>query len=134
MIILDENIIASQRALLRAWRIRFRRVGEEVAEFGAGDDRVASQLHRLSQPTFFTRDVDFYRHDLCHSHYCLVYLNVPEHEAAEYIRRVLRHSMFATHAKRGGCVVEASPGGMKVLRKNQRPQAVGWLTYRGRFR
>jgi len=34
LIILDENIIASQRLLLRKWRIRFMQIGKETGRQG----------------------------------------------------------------------------------------------------
>jgi len=37
MNVLDENIIAPERARLRAWRIHFRSIGEEVGRLGMKD-------------------------------------------------------------------------------------------------
>jgi len=56
-------------------------------------------LHTLRRPTFFTRDHDFYKPDLCHPGYCLVFLDVAFDEAADFIRRFLRHAAFRTQVK-----------------------------------
>jgi len=46
---------------------------------------------RLKQPTFLSRDQEFFGRDLCHRSYCLVWLNVPREE-----NRALRPRAFAT--------------------------------------
>ena len=50
----------------------------------------------------------FYKPSLCHSQYCLVYLNVEQPEAAVFVRRLLHHSEFDTQAKRMGQVIRVS--------------------------
>lgn len=100
MNILDENILATQRQLLRSWRIRVRQIGYDIGRKGMSDDEIISFLHRQRHPTFFTRDLGFYERDLCHSGYCLVSLAVEKNEAAVFVRRVLRHPEFDTKAKR----------------------------------
>ena len=65
-------------------------------------------LHTLRRPTFFTRDHDFYKADLRHPGYCLVFLDVAFDEAAEFIRRFLRHTAFRTQAQRMGRVIPTS--------------------------
>jgi hypothetical protein len=67
MLVLDENLPASQQLLLRKWRIRFRAVGLDVALPGTQDENLIPALHRLPQPTFFSLDGDFYRRDWLHS-------------------------------------------------------------------
>ncbi|MBI4661330.1 MAG: hypothetical protein HY735_21110 [Verrucomicrobia bacterium] len=71
MIVLDENIIAGQRTQLRQWRIPFRQIGVELAGQGAEDPQILPLLLRLKQPTFFTRDFDFFKPHFCHPRYCL---------------------------------------------------------------
>ena len=66
MNILDENIMESQRQLLRRWRIAVRQIGEDVARKGIKDDEILPLLHQLTRPTFFTRDLDFYARELRH--------------------------------------------------------------------
>ena len=114
MNILDENILADQRQTLLKWHVPFRQIGYEVARKGIKDDRVIPFLLALRQPTFFTTDGDFYKRDLCHKCYCLVHLNVDESDTAVFIRRVLRHRKFNTHAKRMGVVMRASRSGLTV--------------------
>src|SRR6187551_3683689 len=100
MIVLDENLPASQRLLLRTWRIRTRQIGDEFGRAGMSDDDIIPLLHSLSRPTFFTRDRDFLQPWMCHPAYCIVHLDVGQYEAASFIRRVLRHPSLNTRAKR----------------------------------
>jgi hypothetical protein len=60
MLVLDENLPAEQRLLLRKWRIHFHAVGKEIAFSGTKDENLIPFLHRLSYPTFFSLDRDFY--------------------------------------------------------------------------
>jgi hypothetical protein len=110
--ILDENIIDNQRRLLNSWRIPVRQVGYEVGRKGMKDREIISFLHQLNQPTFFTRDDDFYERRLCHAGYCLVYLDVRKEEVATFVRRVMRQKVFKTKAKRMGKVIRASHVGL----------------------
>jgi hypothetical protein len=112
MLVLDENLPAGQRQLLRRWRIRFRIVGVDVATWGTDDENLIPVLHRLPQSTFFTLDRDFSRADLAHASYGLVWLDVGDDHAAEFIRRFLRHPAFDTQAKRMGMVARVHSGGI----------------------
>lgn len=114
MNILDENIPESQRQLLRDWRVPIRKIGHDLARKGLKGDEIIPFLHTLRRPTFFTRDLDFYKRHLCHARYCLVYLAVGQYEVATFARRLLRHSEFSTQVKRMGCVIRASRGGLSV--------------------
>ena len=76
MNVLDENVIDSQRQLLRHWRFAMRHMGYDVGRQGMKDQEIIALLHRLRRPTFFTRDEDFYARRLCHARYCLVYMKV----------------------------------------------------------
>lgn len=127
MLVLDENLPADQRLLLRKWGIRFRAVGVEVADSGAEDENLIPSLHKLSRPTFFTLDRNFYRADWVHLGYCLVWLDVRRGEAAEFIRRFLRHPQFDTQAKRMGVVARVHPGGLVCWRSKARsPRSIPW--------
>jgi hypothetical protein len=109
VIVLDENIIAGQCAKLRGWRIPFRQIGMDIGRKGMDDlDEMLPLLHRLSRPTFFTRDADFYLPHLRHASYCLVVLSVSKDEAATHIRCFLRDPGFDSRAKRMGCVVRVN--------------------------
>jgi hypothetical protein len=96
MNILDENIIASQRQRLRSWRIPVRQLGVDIARKGLQDEEIIPFLHQLRRPTFFTRDRGFYRREVCHRQYGIVYLEVTPEEVAIFMRRVLRHSTLNT--------------------------------------
>lgn len=127
MLVLDENLPASQQRLLRKWRIRFRLVGGDVATRGTDDENLIPALHRLAQPTFFTLDHDFNRRDWAHAGYCLVWLDVPDDHAAKFIRRFLRHPAFEMQAKRMGVVARVHAGGVLFWRSKQRsPQSLVW--------
>jgi hypothetical protein len=131
MIVLDENIVTSQREQLRAWRISFRQIGHEIGRQGMDDtDEIIPLLHHLPDPTFFSRDPDFYHSGLCHPGYCLVVLSVSRDLAALYIRRFLRHREFNTRAKRMGRVVRVSPSGISYwVTRGQQEQSARWLSY-----
>ncbi len=65
MNVLDENIPLDQRDLLRAWGIPCRMIGEDIARLSISDDKILALLHRLKQPTLFTRDEHFFKPSLC---------------------------------------------------------------------
>jgi hypothetical protein len=102
MLVLDENLPAGQRLLLRKWRIRFRVIGIDVANRGTDDENLLPLLRNLSRPTFFTLDKDFCRPEWLHPRYGLAWLNVSDDYAAEFIRRFLKHPEFDTQLKRLG--------------------------------
>lgn len=48
MNVLDENIIAPERERLCAWRVHFRRIGEEIGHLGMKDhEEIVPLLHTL---------------------------------------------------------------------------------------
>lgn len=108
MILLDENIAASQRVLLQNARIRFRQIGYEEFRKGIQDDEIIFLLNQLRSVTFFTRDDDFHQNRFCHSNSCIVLLDVPGSQVAELIRKFLKHKAFRTQAQRMGAVVRIS--------------------------
>jgi len=126
--ILDEEIDLSQRQQLEAWKIHFRQIGIEVGRFGMKDhEEIIPLLHRLKRPTFFTLDHGFYHPTLRHQGYCLVFMDVWEDKAAEYIRRFLRHIKFRTQAQRMGKVVRVHLGGLSYWQANEKKaQALSW--------
>lgn len=114
MIVLDENLIASQRSLLESWRIHFRYIGKDIGWQGMKDrNDIIPLLHGLRNPTFFTRDQDFYHAWLRHPGFCLVFLEVRPREAAHYIRRFLRHPNFRTQQQRMGKVIRVHEDGIR---------------------
>jgi hypothetical protein len=116
MIILDENIIENQCQLLRSWRIQYRQIGYTTGKQGLKDKEIISLLHSMQRPTFFTRDDDFFKPNLCHAKYSIVYLAIKKDEAGNFIRRLLRHKEFNTTTKRMGKVVRVSHSGLSVWR------------------
>lgn len=107
--ILDENIPDAQRDILRDHRLAVRHVGRDIGWKGVKDHEIIPLLLRLHRPTFFTRDVGFYRRTWRHARYCLVVMNVTEVDAAKYVRRLLRHPEFRTRAQRMGLIIRLSP-------------------------
>lgn len=127
MNVLDESIVAQQSDQLRQWGIPFRQVGVDLASFGTSDENLIPLLHRLPQPTFFSHDGDFFKASLCHPRYALVFLDVPDNEEAQNVRRFLKHPAFNTQTKRSGLVARVRVRGVHFWRKDQpRMQHIGW--------
>ncbi|MCC7352451.1 MAG: hypothetical protein IT330_01745 [Anaerolineae bacterium] len=127
MNILDENILESQRERLAAQGVPFRQIGYEIGRKGMDDEEIIPFLLQLSRATFFTHDLGVYKRQLCHVRYCLVYLSVGKYEAAEFIRRVLRHSEFNISVKRMGTVLRVSRSGISIWRLHaSEAEQVGW--------
>jgi len=72
--------------------------------------------HQLKSPTFFTLDRGFYHPRLRHPGYCLVYLDIWDDEAAQYIRRFLSHGYFRAQAQRIGTIVRVHHNGLSYWR------------------
>lgn len=116
MNILDENIPEDQRRLLSNRRVPFHHISSDIGREGMKDEEIIPLLHQLQRPTFFTFDFDFYKPRLRHARYCLVLLSVEQSQAADTMRRFLRHREFDTQAKRMGSVVHVSPSGITAWR------------------
>ena len=67
MNLLDENFPADQTPLLKAWRIRFPRIGRDVGRFGVQDPDIIPLLHQIRGVTLFTQDKGLFNRALCHS-------------------------------------------------------------------
>ena len=116
MNVLDENIVESQRQLLRSWRIRARQVGHEVGRAGMKDEEIIHLLGQTRRVTFFTRDLGFYEPTNRARSYCIVCLAVGQQEVALFVRRVLRHRLLNTEAKRMGNIIRATHTGLRGWR------------------
>jgi hypothetical protein len=115
MNVLDENIIESQRQLLKAWRIRPKQIGRDLGRKGMKDQQqIIPLLQSLVRPVLFTRDLRFYKRQLCHRRYGIVCLAVGANEAAIFIRRFLHQPAFDTKAKRLGRVMGVSETGIRI--------------------
>jgi hypothetical protein len=131
MIVLDENVPTAQREALRRIWIAVRQIGIDAAYKGVSDEDIIPLLHHLKRPTFVTRDEDFFRKELRHARYCLVWLAVEAERVAEFTRRVLRHPELNTQAKRMGTVLSVSPTGVTVWRLHaEKPIHLSWPTRR----
>lgn len=124
----DENIDSAARKRLRWLKVPFRHIGSDIGHSGMKDlNDVIPLLHSPKHPTFFTSDEDFYARVLVHAQYCLVHLDVPPGESADYIARFLRHRAFRTKANRIGKVVRIRPGGVSyVEQKHNRTRHLRW--------
>ncbi len=128
MNILDEQVPESQRQLLRSWRIPVRQIGHDVGRKGMKDREILTLLIQLNRPTFFTLDDDFSKRELCHQNYSLVFMDIKKHEAATFVRRLLRHPMFDTIAKRLGLMLCLSHTNIAMLSLHaEQKQYVEWI-------
>ncbi len=112
MIILDENIIDSQRQLLISWGFAVKQIGYEIEPKGMSDREILSLLHKLKRTTFVTRDSDFFEQTFCHHAYCLLYMPVLREEVAFFTRRFMKHSHFNSQKKRLGIIAQVSHSGI----------------------
>jgi hypothetical protein len=130
VIVLDENVTIDQRELLTSWGIRTLHVGSDIGHKGMSDNAVIKLLVHSRRPTFFTRDEDFSKPQLCHARYSLVYLAVEKHDVAIFVRRVLRHAAYRTQAQRLGAVLRVSPRGILAFRRGAaKATFLAWLNH-----
>ncbi|MEZ4865897.1 MAG: hypothetical protein R3C14_31575 [Caldilineaceae bacterium] len=78
------------------------------------DDEIIPLLHGLRRPTFFSLDLGFYRRALSHPRYCIVCLDVGDYDAATFVRRLLKHPLFDSEAKRLNHILRLSYVGISV--------------------
>ncbi len=129
MNLLDENIRRDQGDQLRRWRVPVRLLVEDIAPSGIQDPDIIPLLHRLRRVTFFTHDQDFFRRELAHPAYCLVWLDLFDGDAARFIHLFLRHPEFSTWSRRMGVVARVHHDGIRFWRRNDaRLQHVEWDT------
>ena len=127
MNVLDENILESQRQLLRNWRIAVRQIGHELGRKGMADEEIIPFLLRLQRPTLFTRDLGLYDRSLCHARYSVVTLAVRQQEAGHFVRRLLQHPDFSTRAKRMGAVIRVMHTGLAAWQLHAEHELrLGW--------
>ena len=130
MNLLDHNFPENQLPQLQNRRIHFRKIGRDIGQ-PAWDDwgEIRRLLHRLKQPTFFTRDNDFYHPKYRHSGHCIVFLDVPVLQSADYVYRFLRHPSFRTKRLRMGKVVRVSTTRLSYWQlKSNTGEIVEWVT------
>lgn len=127
MIILDENILEAQRLLLEGWKISPHQIGFDIGRKGLDDEQIVVLLRELRQPTFVSRDLGFYTPALRDRRYAIVVAAVGQYEVAAFVRRLLRHPMFDTKARRAGKIIRLSSSAINFwqTRHNQETR-VGW--------
>jgi hypothetical protein len=126
MNLLDENIDAGQREILRARRVRVRQIGDDIGRKGMSDDDILSLLHELRRPTFFTRDLGFYERENLHAGYGIICLAIGKYEVATFVRRLLTYPLWQTQSYRVGKIAMLSHVGMRFLQVRGGEQAVKW--------
>lgn len=127
MNVLDENVVESQRQLLRSWRIRVRQIGHDIGRAGMQDEQIIPFLRRARRVTLFTRDLGFFDPKNRSRDYCIVCLAVGQHEVAVFVRGILRHPRLNTEAKRMGKIVRATHAGIRVLQTSVTEELkLGW--------
>lgn len=127
MILLDENIVEEQRAELRAWRSSIRQIGREIERKGHNDYEIISVLQRFRDVTFLTSDRDYYKPNLLHKKYCLVWFDVDQKLFSIYARMFLSHKYFKVRRNRIGKIIRVHLSGMNVITgKNAAKQFVPW--------
>lgn len=75
------------------------------------DDRVPEILRTLRHPTFVTIDQDFWKRDLCHPRYCILYFALREDQQRllpNLLRALLRLPQFRTRTARMGKLARVS--------------------------
>ena len=113
MNVLDENIVESQRQLLRGWRIRVRQIGHDLGRAGMPDEAIIPFLGQTRRVTFFTRDLGFYEAKNRSAYYCIVCLAIGQHEVAVFVRNLLRQRALNTRVKRMGKVLRVTHTGIR---------------------
>jgi hypothetical protein len=128
LILLDENALASQRAILESKRLPVRKVGGNWGRSGMSDEEILAELQRTRRATFLTRDARLYRDAHCHPNYCLAVVAAPANQLAAYAIRFLRHRSFRTHSRRMGKVIRVQPTGIVYWeRHSTREIEVPWV-------
>ena len=114
-LVLDDQLdIVKVLPGLRTWissvRLQSLRPGEHIL-----DDRVPEILLTCHEPTLVTIDTDFWTSKLCHSGYCIVYVEIDDRrqrEIPKLLRRLFRHPRFRTRAERMGKVIRLTLAGV----------------------
>jgi len=125
MNILDHNFPENQLHNLSNWRIHFKKIGRDIGRPVWADwEEIRRLLHSLKQPTFFTRDNDFYHPRYLHAGHCIVFLDVPVLQSSDFVRRFLRHPDFRTKRLRMGKVVRISAHRIIYLEINSNDEKI----------
>jgi hypothetical protein len=127
MIICDENIDVEQVHLLRSWHFKVQKIGVDISRSGIDDSQILPLLHLLKYPTFVTWDAGFYRRELTHPKYCIIYLETPQHTIAKTIKRLISRSEFSTRSSRMGKVIHVAATSIRFWQfKVQQEHRIDW--------
>ena len=106
--ILDANIDAEYESQLRR-PLKVKQIGVHFLPGNADDERIVNLLGRLKTPTFITKDCkDFYNRQRLDKRYCIVCVDVHWTEFVSAVRKIFRHPLFNTVAKRMGKVIRVT--------------------------
>ena len=111
--ILDEQLLLDRVLLpIRKWasvkRIDELRPGEVIK-----DERIASFLQQIQDPTFVTIDAGFWKSHYCHPRYCILYFALRDNQQEELppmLRKLCQPAEFKTKKTRMGKVVKIGRG------------------------
>ena len=108
MLVLDENLPEEEKLRIKKFVNSVKQIGDDLEISGIKDNEIIKLLHQLKKPTFVTLDSDFFKPDLRHKNYCLIFITVRFFETAKYLRPFLKLEQFNTIAKRIGKVIQIS--------------------------
>ncbi len=106
MLLLDENITKDQKELLEKWGYHPKQIGVDLKYKGIADENIITFLRSSKNILFVTRDSDFYKNQLCHPAFCIVFLEVDRSECAFFVRKFLSHKKFKSNKQRVGKVIK----------------------------
>ena len=106
--ILDANIEAENLFRLRR-PLKVKQIGVHFLSGDTDDERIIDLLGRLKTPTFITKDCkDFYKRRRLDKRYCIICVDVHRTEFVSTVRKIFRHPLFNTVAKRMGKVIRVT--------------------------
>ena len=106
--ILDANIETENVSLLRR-PLKVKQVGVHFLSSNADDEYIINWLKRLKTPTFITKDCkDFYNCRRLDKHYFIICVDVHRREFVSVVRKIFKHPLFNTVAKRMGKVIRVT--------------------------
>jgi hypothetical protein len=129
-IVVDEQINHGKVTVpLKRW-ITAEQIGYEVGHKGLPDEQITSLLLRLKRRTLITIDREFYRRQLCHAGYCLIYFDFRPSQQSQIpilLRRLFQIPGFRTIRERMGRVVKVSVTGISYWQLGvQEKQYLDW--------
>ncbi|MBC8233626.1 hypothetical protein H8E77_29110 [bacterium] len=117
--ILDANVEVEHTSQLQQ-PLKVKQIGVHFLPGSADDERIISLLSRLKTPTFITWDCkDFYHRRRLDKRYCIICslrspttssygVDIHRTEFVSVVRKIFRHPLFNTVAKRMGKVIRVT--------------------------